>query len=142
MIDVSRLPALNAALNSVSAILLGAGYLFIRRRNVTAHKTCMLAALGVSTLFLISYITYHAQAGSVRFTGTGWVRPLYFAILISHVILAMAILPLALVTVYRAWRERFEAHRRIARWTLPIWMYVSVTGVAVYVMLYVLYPAG
>jgi len=142
LIDVSRLPALNAALNSVSAILLGAGYLFIRRRNVTAHKTCMLAALGVSTLFLISYITYHAQAGSVRFTGTGWVRPLYFAILISHVILAMAILPLALVTVYRAWRERFEAHRRIARWTLPIWMYVSVTGVAVYVMLYVLYPAG
>ncbi len=142
MIDVSRLPALNAALNSLSAILLGAGYLFIRRRNVAAHKTCMLAALGVSTLFLISYITYHAQAGSVRFTGTGWVRPLYFAILISHVILAMAILPLALVTVYRAWRERFEAHRRIARWTLPIWMYVSVTGVVVYVMLYVLYPAG
>ena len=142
MIDVSRLPALNAALNTLSAILLGAGYFFIRRRNIAAHKTCMLAALCVSTLFLISYITYHAQAGSVRFMGTGWVRPAYFAILISHVILATAILPLALVTVYRAWRERFEAHRRIARWTLPIWMYVSVTGVVVYVMLYVLYPAG
>jgi len=141
LIDVSRLPALNAALNSLSALLLAAGYLFIRRRNVAAHKTCMLAALGVSTLFLISYVTYHAQAGSVRFTGTGWVRPVYIAILISHVILAIAILPLALVTVYRAWRERFEAHRRIARWTFPIWMYVSVTGVAVYVMLYLLYPA-
>lgn len=140
MIDVSRLPALNAALNSISAILLATGYFFIRRRNVAAHKTCMLAALGVSTLFLISYITYHAQAGSVRFMGTGWVRPAYFAILISHVILATAILPLALVTVYRAWRERFEAHRRIARWTLPIWMYVSVTGVVVYVMLYRIFP--
>ena len=141
MIDVSSLPALNATLNSVSAILLAAGYLLIRRRNVAAHKACMLSALGVSTLFLISYVTYHARVGSVRFTGTGWIRSVYFAILISHVVLAVTILPLALITVYRAWRERFEAHRRIARWTLPIWMYVSVTGVVVYAMLYVCYPA-
>lgn len=112
------------------------GYISIRRRDVTAHKACMIAAFGVSTLFLISYVTYHVHVGSVRFTGTGWIRPVYFTILISHIVLAAAVLPLALVTLYRAARGRFEAHRRIARWTLPIWLYVSVTGVVVYLMLY------
>jgi len=136
MIEVAALPALNAALNSASALLLVAGYLLIRRRRVAAHKACMLGAFLVSALFLTSYLTYHYQVGSVRFTGTGWVRPLYFVILISHLILAAAILPLALITIYRALRGSFEKHRRIARWTLPIWLYVSVTGVIVYWMLY------
>jgi len=132
----SSLPALNAALNSASAVLLVAGYVLIRRRRVAAHRACMLAALGVSTLFLISYLVYHYHAGSVPFTGTGWIRPVYFAILITHIILAAAILPMALVTAGRALRGRIEPHRRIARWTWPIWMYVSVTGVVIYVMLY------
>ncbi len=136
MLDLTALPELNALLNSCSAVLLVLGYLFIRRRRVQAHKACMLGAFAVSTLFLISYLTYHFHAGSVPFTRAGWIRPLYFAILISHVILAAAILPLALVTLHRAWRERFEQHVRIARWTLPIWLYVSVTGVVVYLMLY------
>lgn len=139
MIDVALLPTLNAALNATSGALLSLGWVFIRRRMVSAHKTCMLAAFAVSTLFLISYLTYHAQVGSVRFTGAGWVRPVYFTILITHIILAAAIVPLAIVTIRRAWKQEFTAHRRIARWTLPIWLYVSVTGVVVYVMLYHLY---
>src|SRR5678810_304009 len=134
MIDVALLPTLNAVLNATSGALLSLGWVFIRRRMVSAHKTCMLAAFAVSTLFLISYLTYHAQVGSVRFTGAGWVRPVYFTILITHIILAAAIVPLAIVTIRRAWKQEFTAHRRIARWTLPIWLYVSVTGVVVYVM--------
>jgi uncharacterized membrane protein YozB (DUF420 family) len=134
--DATALPTLNAILNATSAVLLAAGWLFIRGRMIAQHKRCMVAALGVSALFLISYVVYHLRAGSVRYTGEGWTRPLYFVILITHVVLAAAIVPLALVTVRRAWKGRFEAHRRIARWTLPIWMYVSVTGVIVYLMLY------
>ena len=140
MIPLGDLPALNAVLNSASAVLLLLGYRFIRRGRVGAHRACMVGAFGVSTLFLVSYLTYHFNVGSVRFSGQGWVRPLYFAILISHTVLAAAVVPLALVTLWRAWRERFDAHRRIARVALPVWLYVSVTGVVVYLMLYHLYP--
>jgi len=139
-VPLSALPAVNATLNGICALLLIAGYLFIRRRKVTAHKACMGSALVTSTLFLISYLTYHYHVGSRPFGGQGAVRSVYFAILISHTILAATIVPLALVTVYRALRERFDRHVRIARWTLPLWLYVSVTGVIVYWMLYHLYP--
>lgn len=137
--DVSALPAVNAFLNGTSAVLLAVGFVFIRRRNVAAHRACMLSAFGVSTLFLVSYLAYHAQAGSVPFQGRGWVRPVYFALLLSHIVLAAVIVPLALTTIHRAWTGRFDRHRRIARWTLPIWLYVSVTGVLIYVLLYHLY---
>ena len=136
MIPLSSLPALNAALNSASALLLAAGWLFIRSGNVAAHRRCMLAALATSTLFLTSYLIYHYHVGSVPFTGQGWTRRLYFTILISHTSLAVTIVPLVLITLYRALRNRFEHHKRIARWTLPLWLYVSVTGVIVYGMLY------
>jgi putative membrane protein len=132
----SALPLLNACLNATSALLLAAGWMFIRRRRVTAHKTCMVSALVVSTLFLISYVTYHALAGSRPFTGAAWIRAVYYPMLVSHIILAAAIVPLALTTVYRALQGNFERHVRIARWTLPIWLYVSVTGVLVYWMLH------
>ena len=130
------LPALNASLNGLSAGLLVAGWLCIRGRRVAAHRACMLGALGVSTLFLISYVAYHAMYGSRPFGGQGWIRWVYFPLLISHVVLAAGIVPLALLTVYRALAADFERHRRIARWTFPIWLYVSVTGVLVYLMLY------
>jgi putative membrane protein len=133
---VAQLPTLNAALNTLSAVFLCAGYLFIRSSNRGAHRRCMLAAVACSTLFLISYLVYHFQVGSVGFKGQGWIRPVYFAILITHTILAAAVVPLALITVIRALRERFDAHRRIARWTFPVWLYVSVTGVVIYLMLY------
>lgn len=136
MISVSQLPSLNAALNSLSAILLIGGYLFIRSRNIKAHKTCMLAAFASSILFLISYLVYHYQVGSVPFQGQGGIRLVYFTILLTHTILAITVVPLALVTLFRAFKERFDRHRRIARWTFPIWLYVSVTGVVVYWMLY------
>jgi len=136
MISISDLPTLNAALNGTSAVLLTLGYLFIRRKKVNLHKACMVSAFVISTLFLVSYLTYHYHAGSKPFPGEGWTRPLYFAILISHVILATATLPLSIVTLARGVRGRFEKHRSIARWALPIWLYVSVTGVVVYLMLY------
>ena len=136
MISIADLPALNATLNLISAILLGTGYVFIRRKNIRAHKACMIAALVTSTVFLISYLIYHYNVGSVRFTKQGWVRPVYFFILITHVTLAAVILPLVLRTAYLAFRSRFKQHVRIARWTFPLWMYVSVTGVIVYLMLY------
>lgn len=136
MIEPAGLPALNAGLNTVAACCLLGGYYWIRRRRVAIHKRFMVAALGFSSLFLISYLIYHFQVGSVAFTGTGWVRPVYYAILLSHIVLAATVLPLAAVTVYRAWKERFESHKRLARWTLPIWLYVSVTGVVIYWMLY------
>lgn len=136
MISLSQLPTLNAALNSLSAVFLLAGYLFIKARNRNAHRACMLAAFACSTLFLISYLVYHYQVGSVPFKGQGWVRPLYFTILLTHTILAVTVVPLALITLRRALKERFDAHRKIARWTFPIWLYVSVTGVVVYAMLY------
>jgi putative membrane protein len=136
LISISQLPSLNAALNSLSAIFLITGYCFIKSKRVSAHRTCMLSAFGCSTLFLISYLVYHYQVGSVPFKGQGWIRTVYFAILITHTILAIAVVPLALMTLSRALKERFAAHRRIARWTFPVWLYVSVTGVVVYVMLY------
>jgi len=136
MIYIGDLPTLNAALNGTSAVLLALGYLFIRRKKVDLHKACMVSAFVTSTLFLVSYLIYHYHAGSKPFPGEGWTRPVYFAILISHVILATVTLPLTIVTLGRGLRGRFEKHRRIARWTLPIWLYVSVTGVVVYLMLY------
>lgn len=138
-LPLSALPALNATLNATCALLLGAGFLFIRRRKILAHKICMVSAFTVSVLFLVSYLTYHYHVGSVKFEGQGWIRPVYFAILISHTILAAVILPLALVTLSRALAARFDKHVKIARWTLPIWLYVSVTGVVVYWLLYHLY---
>lgn len=139
MIEISDLPALNASLNATSAALLVTGYLLIRRRRIALHRACMLAALLSSTLFLVSYVIYHANVGSRPFAGTGPIRLVYFTILITHVVLAVAILPLSLVTVSRALGGRFDRHVRIARWTLPLWLYVSVTGVVIYVMLYQMY---
>ncbi len=136
MIALSDLPGVNAALNSASALLLATGYLFIRKGRVALHRLCMLSALLTSTLFLASYLIYHYNVGSVPFRGQGWIRVVYFTILISHTILATAIVPLVLITVTRALKGSFERHKRIARWTLPLWFYVSVTGVVVYWMLY------
>src|SRR5262245_16819010 len=132
MLSTGDLPTLNAVLNLSAAILIGFGFYFIRRRNIKAHKTCMVSALVVSALFLTSYVIYHARAGSVSFTQQGWIRPVYFTILITHVTLAAIILPMVLRTAFLAFRGRFEKHVRIARWTFPTWMYVSVTGVIVY----------
>lgn len=139
---VAALPTVNAILNGISALLLVTGYLMIRRRQVTAHKLCMGTAFVTSTVFLVSYLTLRYYAGMTGFTGQGWIRPVYFTILISHTILAATIVPLALVTLSRALRSRFDRHVRIARFTLPLWLYVSVTGVIVYVMLYHLYPSS
>jgi uncharacterized membrane protein YozB (DUF420 family) len=135
-LTVHDLPALNAALNGLSGILLGIGYLLIRSKRIAAHRAFMIAAFVTSSLFLVSYVIYHAQVGSVRFTREGWVRPVYYVILLTHVILAATVPPLAIVTLWRGLSGRFARHRAIARWTFPIWMYVSVTGVLVYVMLY------
>ena len=137
---ISQLPHLNALLNTTSAILLIAGYRFIRKGNIPAHRTCQVAAFVTSVLFLMSYLTYHYYHGDTKFLGQGAVRPFYFAILISHVVLAIVIVPLVLITLYRAARGDFLRHRKIARWTLPLWLYVSVTGVIVYLMLYHAYP--
>src|SRR3990172_4150864 len=134
--DVSALPTLNAFLNGTSAVLLTIGYIFIRLKKVTAHKTCMVTAFGVSSLFLLSYLIHHYRVGSVPFGGTGFMRPVYFTLLVSHIVLAACIVPLVLITIYRAWSQQFEKHMRIARWTLTLWLYVSVTGVIVYWMLY------
>lgn len=139
---VSYLPHLNAILNSTSALLLLAGFRFIRLGRIQAHRNCQVSAVLTSTLFLISYLTYHYYHGATKFPGQGLVRPLYFTILISHTILAVVIVPLIIITLYRAARGDFIRHRRIARWTLPLWLYVSVTGVIVYLMLYHLYPSG
>ena len=134
--DVTNLPALNAFLNSVSALLLGAGYYFIRHQQTDRHRVCMISAFVVSCLFLASYLYYHYQVGSVPFTKQGWIRPVYYTILVTHIVLAASIVPMALITRSRALRGRYGAHRRIARWTWPIWMYVSVSGVCIYAMLY------
>jgi len=138
-LTVNDLPAVNAALNAIAASLLVYGYVLIRRREFEKHRRVMLAAFGVSALFLVSYVIYHANAGSRAFPGRGPIRVVYFTILISHIVLAAAILPLALITLSRALRRRFDRHVPIARWTLPIWLYVSVTGVIVYLMLYQMY---
>lgn len=134
--SLADLPALNATLNGASALLVVLGYAFIRAGRVEAHRACMLAAVASSSLFLVSYLAYHAQVGSVRFRGAGGLRTAYFTILISHTVLAAAIVPLVITTLRRALRRSFEAHRRIARVTLPLWAYVSVTGVVIYWMLY------
>jgi uncharacterized membrane protein YozB (DUF420 family) len=136
VIDYTVLPAVNATLNAISTVFLTVGWLFIRQRQVDRHRLCMLGAFTTSTLFLTSYVVYHAKVGSVPFTGQGVIRVVYFTILITHVVLAAAILPLALITLSRALARRFDRHRKIARWTLPLWLYVSVTGVVIYMMLY------
>ena len=136
----SLLPTVNAALNALSACLLIAGYVRIRQGDRTAHKRCMLSAFGVSTMFLVSYLILRAVAGMTRYTGEGWIRPVYFTILLSHTLLAAVIVPLALITLTLALKGRLDRHVRIARWTLPLWLYVSITGVLIYVLLYHLSP--
>ncbi|HKV48091.1 MAG TPA: DUF420 domain-containing protein [Candidatus Acidoferrales bacterium] len=131
--------ALNATLNGISAVLLAAGYTAIRLGKRETHKKFMISAFVVSCAFLISYLIYHYRVGDVKFQGQGWIRPVYFTILISHIILAAAIVPMILVTLRRAWLERFDKHKVIARWTLPLWFYVSVTGVIIYLMVYQIY---
>ncbi len=134
--SISDLPLVNACLNATSTVLLLIGHRFIRAGNRIVHKRLMLTAFVTSSCFLVSYLVYHYHVGTVRFAGTGWVRVLYFGILTTHTLLAALVPPLAIVTLVRALRERFDRHKAIARWTLPIWLYVSVTGVAVYLMLY------
>lgn len=136
MPSLQDLPGVNAALNATTALLLTTGYVLIRNGRRRAHRAVMLAAFGVSIAFLASYLYYHAHAGTTRFPGRGWIRPVYFAILLSHTVLAAAIVPLALVTLARGLRADFPRHARLAHWTLPVWLYVSVTGVVIYVMLY------
>jgi uncharacterized membrane protein YozB (DUF420 family) len=135
-VTVHDLPAVNATLNGLSGILLAIGYLLIRTRRIELHRKVMIAAFITSSLFLVCYLVYHAQVGSVRFTRQGFVRPLYYTILVTHVTLAASVVPLAIITLTRGLKGRFVQHKRIARWTFPIWMYVSVTGVLVYVLLY------
>ncbi|MCP4246527.1 MAG: DUF420 domain-containing protein [bacterium] len=135
-IAVDQLPTVNALLNATCAALLVSGYAAIRRRRTTLHRRLMLSAFGVSTASLVSYVIYHAQAGSRPYEGPAWTRPAYYTVLITHIVLAAGVVPLVLVTLIRALRGRFDAHRRLARWTLPIWLYVSVTGVVIYAALY------
>jgi uncharacterized membrane protein YozB (DUF420 family) len=134
--DLSIFPALNASLNGLSGVLLLVGHKFIRRKRVAAHRVCMLAAFACSTIFLACYLYYHFHAGVIRFQGHGWIRPVYFALLTSHTLLAIVVVPMVLITLARALRSDFEKHRAIARWTYPIWLYVSVTGVLVYFFVY------
>jgi putative membrane protein len=137
--SVSDLPLVNASLNAIATVLLIFGYVCIRRRRIAAHRAAMVAAFATSVLFLISYLTYHAHAGSRPFPGQGNIRVIYFVILITHIVLAATIPPLAGITLWRAYRRRFDRHMKIARWTLPLWLYVSITGIVVYWMLYQLY---
>jgi len=136
MLSFHQLPTVNAALNATSAVLLALGYRCVRRGRIRAHRALMLAAVCVSTLFLVSYLTYHYRVGTVRFPGSGWLRVVYLSILATHTLLAACVPVLVIVTLWRALSARFDRHRRIARWTLPVWMYVSVTGVVIYWMLY------
>jgi putative membrane protein len=140
-LQLSDFPALDATLNATSAVLLALGYIFIRQKRILAHKICMISAFATSSLFLVCYLWYHAHHGVTHFQGEGAIRTVYFTLLGSHTILAVVIVPLVLTTLYRAWRKRFDLHVRVARWTLPLWLYVSVTGVIVYWILYRLYPA-
>ena len=134
--------ALNASLNGASAILLAGGYAAIRSGKIAVHKAFMISAFCVSSVFLASYLVYHYRVGHVAFQGQGWIRPVYFVLLLTHTVLAVVIVPMILVTLRRAWLERFDRHRIIARWTLPLWFYVSVTGVIVYLMVYQIYTAA
>lgn len=138
--SVGDLPAINACFNAASTLLLTCGYLLIRRDRQNAHRNCMIGALISSTLFLIGYLTYHAHAGTTRFQNPQWFRPIYLTILLTHTLLAAAVPPLVILTIVPALRSRFDRHKRIARWTWPIWMYVSVTGVIIYLLLYQLFP--
>ena len=144
--SIHDLPAVDASLNGLSAVLLTAGFIFIRQKKIIAHRNCMISAFCVSAVFLICYLTYHVYLGLVlkqpltHFHNPMWFRPIYFAILIPHETLAMVIVPMILITISRALRERFDKHKLIARWTWPLWMYVSVTGVVVYWILYIKYP--
>lgn len=138
--SLSQLPALNAALNSLSTALLIAGFVQIRRRREKAHRACMLGAFVTSTLFLISYLVYHANAGRTVFAEPQWFRPIYLGILLTHTVLAVVIVPLVLATIFFALKDRRTVHRRLARWTWPIWLYVSVTGVVIYLLLYQIFP--
>jgi uncharacterized membrane protein YozB (DUF420 family) len=139
-VSVTDLPAVNATLNGISAVLLVIGYVLIRQRRIEQHRWTMIGAFVVSTLFLIGYVIYHWNVGSKPFTAQGPVRTVYFFVLITHIVLAAFVPPMALITLIRGLRARYDRHARLARWTLPIWLYVSVTGVIVYVMLYQLYP--
>jgi uncharacterized membrane protein YozB (DUF420 family) len=142
-LPLSSLPAVNAALNTACTILLLCGYSFIRRRKILAHRICMISAFVCSSAFLAFYVYFHLHAGIIRFGGRGWIRPVYFALLISHTTLAVVIVPLVLITLSRALRQEFDRHRAIARWTLPLWLYVSITGVIIYWLLYIAYtPIG
>ena len=136
MIGIADLATVNAALNATAAVLIGTGFYYIKRKNIPAHKACMVAAMVVSALFLASYLFYHYNVGSVRFTKQGWIRNVYIPLLLTHTVLAAVVLPMVLRTVFLAFKGRFRNHVRIARWTFPIWMYVSITGVIVYLMLY------
>jgi uncharacterized membrane protein YozB (DUF420 family) len=138
-VTISDLPALNATLNGTAAVLLGIGWMLIRRGRVMPHRAVMIAAFCTSVLFLISYLTYHAQVGSKHFPGQGGIRVVYFTILLTHTVLAVVIVPMVLITLARGLKRKDDRHRAIARWTLPLWMYVSITGVIVYLMLYRLY---
>src|SRR4029453_6560488 len=142
--SISFLPSFNAMLNATTGILIVIGFICIRRKRIAAHRACMIGAITTSCLFLVSYVVYHVGfgAGVSRFLGTGWVRPVYFTILISHTILAVTIVPFVIVTLRRALRGQFLRHKAIARWTFPMWLYVSVTGVIVYLMLYQWFPAN
>lgn len=139
--ELKFFPTLNALLNSASSLLALAGYTFIRQKKVSAHKACMLGAFFSSVAFFISYSIYHANAGATKFMGTGWIRPVYFAILLSHTVLAALIVPMVLVTLFWALKGEFSRHRAIAKWAFPLWLYVSITGVLIYLMLYHLFPA-
>ncbi len=134
--DITDLPALNALLNLTSGVLVTLGVYLVYKRKTAAHKVCMIGAVVVSSIFLTSYLIYHYQVGSVRFDREGWIRTLYLSILLTHTVLAAAVVPMVLRTVYLAIRSQLEKHRRIARWTYPVWIYVSFTGVVVYLMLY------
>ncbi len=135
MISLTELPQLNAVLNSIATLFLFAGFIFIKKKNISAHMRMMWFAFVVSVLFLVSYLIFHYNVGSVGYDGTGWVRLVYFTILISHILLAIVNLPMILVTMYRALRKDYQNHKKIARWTWPVWMYVSITGVIVYLMM-------
>lgn len=139
MADYNIFPAVNATLNGASAVLIVSGRILIGRKLVRMHRACMIAAVVTSSIFLACYLYYHAHVGSVHFPGQGWVRPVYFAILISHTVLAAAVVPLVLLSLNYGLRARFDRHRRISRWTFPVWLYVSITGVIVYIMLYRIY---
>ena len=136
MIGVTDLATVNAGLNATAAVLIGTGFYFIKQKNIEAHKACMIAAMVVSALFLTSYLVYHYNVGSVRFTKQGWIRSIYFPLLLTHTVLAAVVLPMVLRTGFLAFKGRFGKHVKIARWTFPVWMYVSLTGVIVYIMLY------